>query len=628
MPANSCARNNMKTSSSRWGRVLICGGTDFAHLGKKTSVAGTSEECPDLLAPHILRTVAEVKIQQICTSHSSNHAVFIDVNGTAFFIGRNTHGQLGYSPTTHPTLSLPILYGDEVPEDLRSQKIKTAATGRSHTILITEKGEAWAAGNGQFGQLGTGSTREVSQWTKVEFPRKSKAKIKEVACGVNFSIFLDTKGNVWTCGSGERGVLGIGKTGEHITGAKTGFLEQTEPLMLKEAFEDKKIVSIATGQQHILALDDTGRVWSWGFGGTVLSDILKQELIPVAGLGRLGMGPSDQQDRLSPTLLPHFRPGKGAAKSIGCGATNSLVIDQRGQFWLFGKWKNTGDGSAGMPWMTPKVVPEFMGANCLDVSSGLCSIFAVMEEDGGMATYALGQGANHGELALGEGQPRSATKPVRVTTLDGIDVLQVACGNATSYFIVRPPPDTPSSKSVPPSKAATPKPVLAVPSVPSTTKTTAKPARKGPDLSGWGFFNDTSDEEETAEPEDPMKRDSSGDNDNHEAKPTTGDLQESRTDSTKWGDVPRWPFVVDVLEVCMVCKGEEDPLLECDKCEQPYHLTCLIPKLNEVPEGEWFCPICLPREETVVKSKSKRKLDSNVYDEGEAANGQLKKVRT
>ena len=28
------------------------------------------------------------------------------------------------------------------------------------------------------------------------------------------------------------------------------------------------------------------------------------------------------------------------------------------------------------------------------------------------------------------------------------------------------------------------------------------------------------------------------------------------------------------------------------QCDYPYHLQCLDPPLNAVPEGEWFCPEC------------------------------------
>ena len=52
----------------------------------------------------------------------------------------------------------------------------------------------------------------------------------------------------------------------------------------------------------------------------------------------------------------------------------------------------------------------------------------------------------------------------------------------------------------------------------------------------------------------------------------------------------------------------------CEQCDSPWHLKCLDPPLDAVPDGEWFCPDC---EEdpgaavgpwaTAKKSKSKAK---------------------
>jgi hypothetical protein len=28
------------------------------------------------------------------------------------------------------------------------------------------------------------------------------------------------------------------------------------------------------------------------------------------------------------------------------------------------------------------------------------------------------------------------------------------------------------------------------------------------------------------------------------------------------------------------------------QCDAPYHLACLAPPLESIPEGEWFCPDC------------------------------------
>ena len=82
---------------------------------------------------------------------------------------------------------------------------------------------------------------------------------------------------MFSFGSAEKGQLGNGKTGEHIvTGGKTVFDSEWKPSELllymgKNVFDDfrpplvpvrglddKKIVQIACGSQHSLALDDTG----------------------------------------------------------------------------------------------------------------------------------------------------------------------------------------------------------------------------------------------------------------------------------------------------------------------------------------------------------------------------------
>lgn len=37
-------------------------------------------------------------------------------------------------------------------------------------------------------------------------------------------------------------------------------------------------------------------------------------------------------------------------------------------------------------------------------------------------------------------------------------------------------------------------------------------------------------------------------------------------------------------------------MLLCDRCDAEYHLQCLDPVLDEVPEGEWLCPDCVEKK--------------------------------
>ncbi len=42
---------------------------------------------------------------------------------------------------------------------------------------------------------------------------------------------------------------------------------------------------------------------------------------------------------------------------------------------------------------------------------------------------------------------------------------------------------------------------------------------------------------------------------------------------------------------CNVCEGGGELLL-CDSCTKSFHLACLEPELQDLPEFEWFCPNC------------------------------------
>jgi hypothetical protein len=54
---------------------------------------------------------------------------------------------------------------------------------------------------------------------------------------------------------------------------------------------------------------------------------------------------------------------------------------------------------------------------------------------------------------------------------------------------------------------------------------------------------------------------------------------------------------------CEVCgsAAETPPMLLCDDCDRGYHISCLTPKLDEVPEGDWLCPVCANQAPRVLE---------------------------
>lgn len=62
-------------------------------------------------------------------------------------------------------------------------------------------------------------------------------------------------------------------------------------------------------------------------------------------------------------------------------------------------------------------------------------------------------------------------------------------------------------------------------------------------------------------------------------------------------------------QVCVLC-GKKGKLLSCDACPKTFHLNCLEPPLSKMPKGKWSCPSCnhnKPKKTYKHKPKDKEK---------------------
>ncbi|KAM6968591.1 bromodomain adjacent to zinc finger domain protein 1A [Tautogolabrus adspersus] len=69
---------------------------------------------------------------------------------------------------------------------------------------------------------------------------------------------------------------------------------------------------------------------------------------------------------------------------------------------------------------------------------------------------------------------------------------------------------------------------------------------------------------------------------------------------------------------CRICrrKGDADNMLLCDGCDRGHHTHCLRPRLKAVPEGDWFCPDCRPKQRSSrVPSRQRSSIDEEEEEE-------------
>jgi alpha-tubulin suppressor-like RCC1 family protein len=113
------------------------------------------EENVSRLEPRRVEALMGEKVAGAATS--SRHTVVWTAAGELFTFGQGEHGQLGHGPPgSHGDVNE---YVPRLVESLAGKVVVGATASASHTVVWTEDNQAFACGNGEFGQLGIGGRR-------------------------------------------------------------------------------------------------------------------------------------------------------------------------------------------------------------------------------------------------------------------------------------------------------------------------------------------------------------------------------------------------------------------------------------------------------------------------------------
>lgn len=149
------------------------------------------------------------------------------------------------------------------------------------------------------------------------------------------------------------------------------------------ASEDYRITgSISSGDQHGLALSVSGRVWSWGNQAQ----------------GRLGNGQTTGTQVTSPVQVLHGIANFETGAALAAGFNHSLVQDQQGVVWSFGR---NASGQLGNNSTTDSVVPVqvLRGVASLEVLDDAVAIAA--GQDWSLALAGEGEVLSWGSQSTG-----------------------------------------------------------------------------------------------------------------------------------------------------------------------------------------------------------------------------------
>ncbi|XP_015684987.1 protein RCC2-like [Protobothrops mucrosquamatus] len=196
------------------GQLLIFGATNWDLIGRKEvpkQQAAYRNLGQNLWGPHRYGCLSGIQIRTAISGPCAAHSLFITVEGKLWSWGRNDKGQLGHGDTKRVDAPKPI-------EVLSSETVVSAACGRNHTLALTENGAVFAFGENKMGQLGLGNqTDAIPSPTQIMY---NGQPITKVACGAEFSMIMDCKGNLYSFGCPEYGQLGHNSDGKFIARAQ------------------------------------------------------------------------------------------------------------------------------------------------------------------------------------------------------------------------------------------------------------------------------------------------------------------------------------------------------------------------------------------------------------------------
>lgn len=172
--------------------------------------------------------------------------------------GAGHFGQLGLGHDSAPCLDNPTVIEPLLPHVVGSP-IAQVCAGSWHAMALTESGNIYSWGCNRNAQCGIKPTKDPPTLTVpqlVRFDHRDISRVVKVAAGKSHSVALDATGGVYCWGSCNYGQCGA-------VGRRRG---GTAPPKQVEALSQVHIVDIAAGDSHTLALTGGGRVFGWGCG--------------------------------------------------------------------------------------------------------------------------------------------------------------------------------------------------------------------------------------------------------------------------------------------------------------------------------------------------------------------------
>ncbi|MDR1294601.1 MAG: Ig-like domain-containing protein [Bifidobacteriaceae bacterium] len=357
-------------------------------------------------------------IHHVATVAASDFALAVTDSGGVWTWGNGLSGRLGHGNIATATMPSRAT----VPEPAVA-----AAVSPHHTAVITTSGTVYLWGNNTHFQLGDESDQKTSHLTRVN----GIEGVVSLRAGVGNTVALTANGDVWAWGDGRFGQFGNGTTVSSLLPVKA------------RGLDDITVKTVDVGDEHMLALSDSGRVYAWGGNGhgqlgigsrvnqslPVLVDGLPTNVIQavasyknsavVTDSGQVWTWGSNQRRQLGNTSVSSEGSSTTPIRvstlppvtAVAVGGQHMVALDRDGDLWVWGdnSYGQLGTGAKSGAYPSPTRLS--LGGRVESVACGGNHTIAVMESG---TVFAWGDN-DHG--ALGTGNTTKSPVPVEVNGL-------------------------------------------------------------------------------------------------------------------------------------------------------------------------------------------------------------------
>ncbi|KAF9127665.1 hypothetical protein BGW39_005701 [Mortierella sp. 14UC] len=345
---------------------------------------------------------------------------------------------------------------------LNDQHIVDIAAGGMHNMALTKEGKLWSWGVNDQRTLG----RSGDEYQPLPVEGLDEVKVVRVACSDSLTVALTDKGHVYTWGTfrSAEGILGHSKE------------KEVQDLPTRVAgLED--IVDIATGTDHVLALDNTGHIYSWGNGQQMqlgrrivarrMLNGLTPESVGAKNMTKVGAGSYhsfalDKEGKASawglntygqcglddakveniPSVAPIEALKEEHVVDIQGGEHHSIALTKDGRLFGFGRSDShqLGLGYTEAPGhedstshkkaiRTPTLITDIPPVEAISVGGNHT---LALTRDGHVYAWGFGE-----MLACGNGEEEDVEKPLQLTgqQIEGAKVIKVAAGGQHSVIL-------------------------------------------------------------------------------------------------------------------------------------------------------------------------------------------------